>query len=217
MIAQILNSTVKFLSQKLFDIRVITESVIPSGNYIISPNHLSWIDPILIRLYWPRNTSMMFLGPRKVVTNTFWKGWFVKIYPQIILTDERTGWPGKAAYLAVLDGLRNGKSLVIFPEGDAYPEEGDLKPLFNGAARFSMKTGVPIIPVGLCGTAELYYRKQLFINIGRPLAVSLSTYPDKGQIKSKLAQLRQEILGLISEYRDPVVTKKPLKWLTHLL
>ena len=217
MIDQILNSTVKFLSQKLFDVRVITESMIPAGAYIISPNHLSWIDPILIRLYWPQKTCMMFLGPRKVVTNTYWKSWFVKIYPQIILTDERTGWPGKAAYRAVLKGLRNGKSLVIFPEGDAYPEEGDLKPLFNGVARFSMKTGVPIIPVGLCGTAELYYRKPLTIHIGQPIVVPLSSQPDKGRVNSTLGQLREGILGLISGYRDPLVKKKPLKWLTHLL
>jgi len=214
---RLFNIVGQYLLRSTFDVRVIKDSSFPRRNYVISSNHLNWLDPILITLIWPSETSIMYIGPRQAVTNAAWKRWFVRNNPQIILTPQRRGWLGKVAYQAVLRGLNEGKSLLIFPEGDAYPQEGELKPFSNGVVYFALKTGVPIIPVGLCGTAELYYRKHLLVHIGRPIEVPWLPHPNKKQVEDTIELLRESNLSLIYGYRDPDVAYKPLRWLTHLL
>jgi 1-acyl-sn-glycerol-3-phosphate acyltransferase len=107
--------------------------------------------------------------------------------------------------------------LVIFPEGDAFPAEGEVQPFANGAIHFAMKTGTPIIPVGLCGTAELYYKKPLLMRIGAPIYAPQASHIRKDQLAEIRETLQEKISDLISGYHDPQVARRPMRWLTHLL
>jgi 1-acyl-sn-glycerol-3-phosphate acyltransferase len=159
----------------------------------------------------------MYIGPRDANANTPWKKWLYDRYPGVILTTQRWGWPGRNAYESVLKGLKSGKSLMIFPEGDAFPTEGEVKPFANGVIHFALKTGTPIIPVGLCGTAELYYKKSLLMRIGDPIFVPQVSRLSKDQVTGIKENLQEKISYLIRDYRDPEVSCKPMRWLTHLL
>jgi 1-acyl-sn-glycerol-3-phosphate acyltransferase len=159
----------------------------------------------------------MYIGPWQAITNTPLKRWFVQSQPRVVPTVRRTGWPGKTAYQTVLDGLKNGKSLLIFPEGDSYPDEGSLMPFLNGVGHFALRTGVPIVPAGLCGTAELYYRKCLWMHLGRPIFVPLVPRPSGSQVAEVVEEVRECVRRLVEGYRDPIVAHKPMHWLTHLL
>jgi 1-acyl-sn-glycerol-3-phosphate acyltransferase len=51
--------------------------------------------------------------------------------------------------------LERGDPLVLFPEGTR--RNGRIiEPLFDGAAFIAYKTGVPIIPVGIAGSEEIW-------------------------------------------------------------
>ena len=207
----------KILLHAIFDIRLSIDAPLPSGHYIISANHHSWLDPILITLIWPRSVDLMYIGPGDVVINTWWKKWFIGGLHRVILTPQRSGWLGMAASKQVLQGFDAGLSLLIFPEGDAYPQEGRIQPFYNGVAYFALKKGLPIVPVGLCGTADLYYRKQIFVHIGMPIEIPRSPQYDKKQVEDTLKIIEDSIRRSIDGYRDPDVTSKPLHWLTHLM
>lgn len=57
--------------------------------------------------------------------------------------------------------LKNGTSIVIFPEGTRSPT-GQVRRFHAGAFRLSLGTGVPIVPVCFDGTGE-FLRKGSFI------------------------------------------------------
>jgi 1-acyl-sn-glycerol-3-phosphate acyltransferase len=51
--------------------------------------------------------------------------------------------------------LERGDPLVLFPEGTRHRGR-IIEPLFDGAAFIAYKTGVPIIPVGIAGSEEIW-------------------------------------------------------------
>ena len=65
--------------------------------------------------------------------------------------------------------LERGGSLIIFPEGELGTQEGALQPLQHGAAQLSVHSGVPLLPVGLTGTWELWLRRPITVRVGRPI------------------------------------------------
>jgi 1-acyl-sn-glycerol-3-phosphate acyltransferase len=53
--------------------------------------------------------------------------------------------------------LREGKVFLIFPEGER-TIDGDLGEFRKGAAILSSHTGVPILPIAICGAFEIWPR-----------------------------------------------------------
>jgi 1-acyl-sn-glycerol-3-phosphate acyltransferase len=91
---------------------------------------------------------------------------------------ERNG-PDLKSMRKCIDILTGGESLVIFPEGGrrSGPE---VYPIFDGAAYLSIRTGVPIIPVGIWGAEAAMGRgasfpraRRMHMIVGEPL------YPPK--------------------------------------
>jgi len=206
----------RLLLRNIFNIHVFQKDPLPRRNVIIAANHHNWVDPLLITFFWPADLDLMYIGPREANANTAWKTWLYDRYPGVILTAQRWGWPGRNAYRSVLKGLNSGKSLMIFPEGDAFSVEGEVQPFANGAIHFALKTGTPIIPTGLCGTAELYYKKHLLMRIGAPFFVPQASHIRKAQLVEINKTLQEKISDLIRDYHDPQVACKPMRWLTNL-
>jgi len=214
---QIMILPIRQLVKHIFNVHVLQNHPLPGRNIIVASNHHGWLDPILITAFWPDEINFMYIGPRQENANTAWKKWLYDRYPGVILTEKRWGWPGRNAYESVLEGLRSGKSLMIFPEGDSFPVEGEVKPFANGVVHFALKTGTPILPVGLCGTAELYYKKSLLMRIGDPIFVPQVSRISRDQAAEIKENLQRKVSELLHEYRDPDVSRKPMRWLTHLL
>src|SRR5439155_16897854 len=85
------------------------------------------------------------------------------------------GSAAQAAIDAAVGALRDGKLVMLFPEGTRSPD-GRLYRGKTGVARIALEAGVPVIPVGVIGTFELwpYARKvprsgQVTIRFGEPL------------------------------------------------
>ena len=65
--------------------------------------------------------------------------------------------------------LEVGGAVAIFPEGNYGPTEGELMPFKKGFAHFAIKAGVPVVPVALSGTKDLWFRKRIRVVIGEPI------------------------------------------------
>jgi 1-acyl-sn-glycerol-3-phosphate acyltransferase len=78
--------------------------------------------------------------------------------------------------------LANGQALIIYPEGQR-SLDGKLGPAYSGAALLAIKSDVPIVPVGIIGTAQLkgkwwfLRRPKITMNIGQPF--TLQACPEK--------------------------------------
>jgi 1-acyl-sn-glycerol-3-phosphate acyltransferase len=69
--------------------------------------------------------------------------------------------------------LARGWALVMFPEGTRSPE-AKLQPAFPGVALLAIRSGAPILPVGISGSENIkgaiwwLRRPRITVNIGTP-------------------------------------------------
>jgi 1-acyl-sn-glycerol-3-phosphate acyltransferase len=71
--------------------------------------------------------------------------------------------------------LRDGGALGIFPEGTRSPD-GQLYKFRTGVARLALRSGAPVIPVGVLGTRDVlppdgrrWHRAPVAVHFGAPL------------------------------------------------
>lgn len=97
-----------------------------------------------------------------------------------------------------------GDGILIFPEGGLGKVEGQLRPLKRGAVIYALRAGVPIVPVGIIGTQNLYFKKELTIRFGQPLIFPQSNRPKPREVQAVLDHLQAALIGLLSQdYREP--------------
>ncbi|MGH3433929.1 MAG: lysophospholipid acyltransferase family protein, partial [Thermocrispum sp.] len=65
----------------------------------------------------------------------------------------------------LVDRVRDGTSVVIFPEG-ARTTTPVLAPFRKGAFHLAMQAGVPLVPIVLRNTGELMWRRSKLVNPG---------------------------------------------------
>jgi len=134
----------------LFRIRFEGVEHVPrTGPAVITPNHVSFMDPILVTIPVRRALHYMALEPffrvRGLGTLMRW----ARAFP------IQEGEPDNLAVRRALRVLRQGEALVIFPEGGRSPD-GQLQPFRPGAFRLALATGAPVVPVTIVGAFEAW-------------------------------------------------------------
>jgi 1-acyl-sn-glycerol-3-phosphate acyltransferase len=96
----------------------------------------------------------------------------------------------------VQDIFRRGEGIILFPEGRLGNVEGQLSAsLKRGAAIYALRSGVPILPVALIGTQDLYLGKELTVRFGKPLV-----FPQQNRPKAQLVQeVTEQLQAALSE------------------
>lgn len=114
--------------------------------------------------------------------------------------------------------LARGDAIMLFPEGRLGDTEGELyRPLKRGTVIYAMRAGVPIVPVALIGTQDLYLRKTLTLRFGKPLQVPHQKRPKRLDIDNALLQLEQALQELLPQnYQEPKGLKLGGSWLNRL-
>ena len=114
--------------------------------------------------------------------------------------------------------LESGEFFGIYPEGTR-ARDGRLHRGHTGPARLALRTGTPIVPVGIVGTREIQPPdaklprpfKRAEVRFGRPIDVS--RYADRADDRLVLRQIIDEVMYEIREltgqdYVDEYATKK---------
>ena len=164
------------LCRLLFRVRVEGLEHLPRRQMIVCANHMSWIDAFLVLLFLPAEPRLFVLGRRTAVMTTAWRtrvvNWLGIMIPLDLDQPE-------VAMRQMGHVLEQGGSLVIFPEGGWGYVESALKPLRTGAARLSLWSGLPIVPVGITGASRLRLRGRLTLRIGAPINPWPSPHDDQ--------------------------------------
>jgi 1-acyl-sn-glycerol-3-phosphate acyltransferase len=131
-------------------LRIVDAHKIPkSGTFILAPSHRSTLDIPVAAATTRRR--MMYMGK-----DSMWKiksiGVFLTALGSFPVTRGSADLEALKRCIAVLE---RGDPLVLFPEGTRHHGRV-IEPLFDGAAFIAYKTGVPIIPVGIAGSEEIW-------------------------------------------------------------
>ena len=170
-----------FLGSLATRTKVTGRQFIPkSGPFIIVSNHFSVLDPVFVIASIRRPINFLMASDQELEMDLSWAPWLYGFIP----TNRTKLVP--STIKQSLKVLRKGEILGIFPEATSLSTK--LRPAKDGAAYLSVATNVPILPVGVYGTANLWsnlfrgVRQTVTVNIGRqfgPFSFSASERKDK--------------------------------------
>jgi 1-acyl-sn-glycerol-3-phosphate acyltransferase len=185
------------------------------GPAIFCPNHISFIDSFVLPCVLPRRIS--YVGKAEYMDS--WKTKYVFPAMGMVPIDRSGGSASERALETAARILGRGELFGIYPEGTR-SRDGYLHRGRTGAARLALRTGAPLIPVGIRGTDEMQPTGAKFptpftscqVNIGAPIEVT--RYLDRQDDRLLLRQLTDEVMYEIrrlsgQEYVDTYAGSKP--------
>lgn len=165
---------------------------------IYAANHPSTLDPFFVIGTLPQ--------PARILISEYMYripllGFILKQAGHIKVMDGN----GHGAYVKAQQLLREGKSILIFPEGAVSPDPARIAPIRTGTVRLAIETGVPVVPLGISLNPEkikkstvrmgthtetgCWYSNGMYgINFGRKIVFA-------GDINNR-AQIREQCLVL---------------------
>lgn len=162
----------------------ITGSVPEEGAYIICANHINYLDAAAVVLFNKR--MVHFIGKEDLFRFRI-LNWLAHVFDIIPIKRNMQDMEAMKRCLKI---LKSGGLLGIFPEGTRKGMQKHMKAK-NGAAYMAIKTGTPVIPVGIYGTFKPF--SKVYINYGEP--IDLSAY--KGEDKEKIDEATKLIMDKI--------------------
>jgi 1-acyl-sn-glycerol-3-phosphate acyltransferase len=172
------------------------ENVPEQGPAILCPNHTSAVDSLILPVTLPRRIT--FVGKSEYLDN--WKTRTFLPALGMIPIDRSGGRASERALEAAAAVLEQGELFGIYPEGTR-SRDGRLHKGHTGAARLALRTGAPLIPVGMVGTVDIQPPgrrlprplKSCVVRIGRPIPVE--HYADRDEEdRMLLRQLTDEVM-----------------------
>jgi 1-acyl-sn-glycerol-3-phosphate acyltransferase len=152
------------------------ENVPRQGGVIIAGNHISFADEIFTPLAARR--QVFYFAKAEYFTTPGLKGRAMSAFFTGLgqVPVERADTRSAAAVIDIgVDVLREGRALGIYPEGTRSPD-GRLYKFRTGVARLALRSGAPVVPVGLMGTREVqppgsrrWHRRPVTVRFGTPL------------------------------------------------
>ena len=156
----LLGRLVYLLALDCFHLKIRGRQNLPAkGPYLICPNHQSYIDPIVMAaaLPWRLFRNMFALG----TSDIFGKGFMRRLarWLRVVVLDPDANLV--PAMRAGAFGLRQGRVLILYPEGER-TNDGAPRVFRKGAAILSIHTQAPIVPVAIEGFYEAWPRHKKF-------------------------------------------------------
>ncbi|GAB2466650.1 lysophospholipid acyltransferase family protein [Jatrophihabitans fulvus] len=182
------------------------------GPVIVAANHISFADefftPLAARrqiFYFAKAEYFTTPGLRGRAMAAFFNG--MGQVP-VARTDTRSA----AAVIDIgVEVLQSGKALGIYPEGTRSPD-GRLHKFRTGVARLALRSGAPVVPVGLVGTRDvqppdsrMWHRAPVSVHFGAPMSFGHLAAQERSArvLRQVTEQIREAIQSLSGqEYVD---------------
>ncbi|MBI1836554.1 MAG: 1-acyl-sn-glycerol-3-phosphate acyltransferase [Flavobacteriia bacterium] len=127
-----------------YHVHKVKKSELPNGPYIIISNHASYLDIFLMCTILPEH-PFIFLGKSELLKYPILATYFKKLHIPVFRHDKR-----KAAqsFIQAKKAVKNGWSLMIFPEGGIADEHlPKMMPFKDGAFKLAKSLHVSIVPL----------------------------------------------------------------------
>lgn len=177
----------------LYRIRVEGLENLPAeGGVILCGNHFHAFDPVMMGIASPRPIS--FMAKQELFTMPLIR----HLVQGLGAFPVKRGQPDRAALKHSVDLLQAGGCFGIFPEGTRN-RSGKLRRAEPGTAYLAVKSGAPVIPVGISSTYRLF--SPVVIRFGRPVDLE---YVQEGKVSSAgLEAAGRAIMDAIAQQLEP--------------
>lgn len=157
-----------------------------NGGFIICANHVNFLDAVAVVVF--SKEKIRFIGKYDLARVGIIR-WLEHLFDVIPI---KRNTQDLEAMKRSLKALKNGEILGIFPEGTRRGMAKNQK-VKNGAAFMAIRSGVPVVPVGISGSFKPFGKVK--ITYGEPL--DMSKYKIKGKEKEGQELATKEIMDNI--------------------
>ena len=176
----------------IFFRKVSKTNLIPSlaslpiiGNKI--SNHLSNIDNMI--LYNFLKINWVFMAKKEVYKLPFFKT-AIKAF-NFIKVDRDNPNDKESINQQAKKLFNNGWSLMVYPQGTRVPKD-DFKAFKSGAFHIALENKVPILPVVIAGTGDIWPRGRKFLSSGKAMIKTLEPIDITKYTKDSIDELTNE-------------------------
>ncbi len=185
----------------IFSVRIDgLENIPKKGPAIMLANHLSFLDAIILGMFFPRNIWFMTKNSQFYSSFLYWFLPLTGAFPVRRYTID-----GQAVRNTIRI-LEAGHIVGIFPEGER-SWDGRMLPFKYGCLRLVLALNYPVIPVGISGAYELMprwttkiKRVPVHVNIGAP--VKFEHVPASMQTEEKIKEASDQLRNYIVDLMD---------------
>lgn len=163
---------------------------IPSGSCLFVGNHQGYLDiPLLLSKI---DKNMGFIAKKEMENVPILSYWMKQIHCVFMDRDNP-----REAIKAINEGvefLRDGYSMVIFPEGTR-SKGGVLGDFKKGSMKLALKSGVPIVPLTFVDTYEAFEEKgritpvEVKLIIGKQININALSKPEQNNLSETIRDL----------------------------
>lgn len=125
------------------------EDVDLNGRYVVVVNHQSALDIPVLMSVLPAEWRTVFWAKKSLFKIPV-LGWAMRTLGHMPV-DRFNRRTASQTLFQSQQRIENRRSLLVFPE-ETYGPEGELLPFQRGGFLFALKTGMPVLPVGVWGT-----------------------------------------------------------------
>lgn len=189
----------------------------PESNFILASNHISHLDWVLSALpCLPRRFTYVgqvdnYTGLLGIARDLLY--WVAGVIPINRKNEESK----KEATEKAIQYLKEGYILIIYPEGTR-SRTGEIQRGKLGVAKIYLRTGVPILPMGIKGTFELLppggklkIKRSVRVNIGKPMVFKEEIEKVKGmdcdsaEYKEILIKITEKMMNEITRLKSELL------------
>ncbi|HSS49933.1 MAG TPA: lysophospholipid acyltransferase family protein [Thermoanaerobaculia bacterium] len=166
-------------------------------SYIFLSNHQSLYDIPVLLATCPGQVRMMAkrgLFQIPIFGWGLWAGGFIPV-------DRADRSTARQSFASAAERLRAGTSIALFPEGTRAPTD-TLLPFQRGGFLLALKSGLPIVPVGIRGTRAVRLRGGLRIHPGAVVVSYGAPIEAAGYGLRRKRELIDEVRRQVAELAD---------------
>lgn len=172
-----------------FRIRYKGVSNVPlQGPLLVTPNHVSYADPVLVGT--PVRRPIHYMAWERLFEVPLLK----QIIPHLNAFPVNTDETDAKAIRAVIRLLDAGEAVLIFPEGGR-SLDGRLQPFKPGAFRLALTRSVPVLPVTIAGAWKAWPPHRRFPRPGRVTVTFHPPMDPKEIAPTESLKLRAQLLA----------------------
>lgn len=181
-----------------------------AGGAVLAANHISHVDPLLVaevvlaegRVPRFLAKSSLFCGP--VVGRWFRAAGHIQV--------DRAA--GQAGYEEAVSAARQGRLLLVYPEGSITKREDGLPmSMKSGAVRIALEASVPLVPVAQWGAQEILpaysrrlrwgWRRRVSVLVGPPIPLDdLRDLEPARAVDVGRRRLEDTLVSMVCELRE---------------
>lgn len=172
--------------------KVIGKENLPkSGSYVLVCNHFAKVDAFMIVDLVKKKINFM---AKKEWFDTKFKNKLFRSLGAIPVDREKADFSSIKTCLKI---LKDGKPLVVFPEGTRNKTNTELQEIHGGANLIAFKAGVSIIPVGMNKRFKKFGKNYVYI--GKPYTL------DEFKGEKFTAELGEKMNGIMREKMEECI------------